>query len=624
VSVPALAETLARAHEVTLITDAARADLLHEPPAGVRRVLATPPTDWRRAGFSTEHHAWAAAVLNAMELAYEEGRGPDLVEAPDYRGEAHVVLQAARSGHPLLDRAQVVVRLRGSAELALLHNEMWPEDEETLAGFAMEREALTTADRLLVAGGAAAEAYARYYGEGALAPVRIARLPLADIGTPIEHEPRKSGDPLRLTYAGRLERRKGVLELVEAVLRVPDASIILTFVGGDTRTAPLERSMLAVITAMAAGDERIVLAGPRRRDEVLSMMSQSDVVVLPSRFEWWANTAQESLAVGTPVLATPVGGFVEQVVPGETGWLTTEVSSEALARSLAELTADPSVVDAVRRRGGCRGHVESLTCRSTVLDAYRALIEEGPSTPRPTRGPLTRRMTAVVPTRDDGAAVTRAVESFLTCAGPVGDVVVVDDGSGHDAFAHLDRLRTTDRVRVIHRCHGGPSAARNTGLRFADGDFVLLLDADDEVLPGFLQRAASTLDADPQLAWAVPWYALHHPDGDEGAWCPLGTAHDVGLKDLNTFGGSCVVVRRRVFDDAAVCFESSNVVNQDREFLEVLSERGYRGCVVPMLGVQYNVRRGGISHSLFPTYRQIALREIRARRRLREVVWTTR
>ena len=317
-SVPALAGVLGAEHEVTLVTRARPGATLPDPGPGVRRVLAA-PEDHVLGGFACPEHAYSAAVLAAIDEAYGDGLGPDLLEAPDYKAESFVALQAARTGHALLARTRFVVRLRGTAEIAMLHNDRWPDDEDALAVYAMERELLARADRIVHAGGDTLAACTRYYGDGALAPATCVRLPLPSLAPPADFVPRRPREPLRLLYAGRLERRKGVLELVEAILRLATPDLRLTLVGSDTPTGPVERSMRATLEAMAAGDERIRILGERPRAELQALMAASDVAVLPSRFEWWSNVALEAMHAGLAILATPVGGFTEQVVPGETG-----------------------------------------------------------------------------------------------------------------------------------------------------------------------------------------------------------------------------------------------------------------------------------------------------------------
>ena len=88
-------------------------------------------------------------------------------------------------------------------------------------------------------------------------------------------------------------------------------------------------------------------------------------------------------------------------------------------------------------------------------------------------------LTVVIPTRDRGAVVERAVASALAQTGAGVEVVVVDDGSVVPVV-----LRPRSALRVVRRAvSGGVSAARNTGLAAAEGRWVAFLDDDNVLLP---------------------------------------------------------------------------------------------------------------------------------------------
>ena len=60
------------------------------------------------------------------------------------------------------------------------------------------------------------------------------------------------------------------------------------------------------------------------------------------------------------------------------------------------------------------------------------------------------------------------------------EIIIVDDGSTDDTAKKADDWLSKDgRIRVIHRQNGGLSAARNTGLHFAQGEFIIFIDPDD-------------------------------------------------------------------------------------------------------------------------------------------------
>ena len=78
------------------------------------------------------------------------------------------------------------------------------------------------------------------------------------------------------------------------------------------------------------------------------------------------------------------------------------------------------------------------------------------------------------------------------------EVVFVDDGSGDDPAQALAALGAGDWVRLVpHERNKGVSAARNTGVRQARGDYVAFLDSDDSWAPAKLERQLETLAAAP-------------------------------------------------------------------------------------------------------------------------------
>ena len=112
----------------------------------------------------------------------------------------------------------------------------------------------------------------------------------------------------------------------------------------------------------------------------------------------------------------------------------------------------------------------------------------------------------------------RAEKSLEQCLGSVCDqtfshfeCLVVDDASPDSSLAIANRFVERDgRFRIIrHNSNKGVSAARNTGLRSAIGDFVLFLDSDDVLLSGALASQhllASRNNADAVWTTDEFWY----------------------------------------------------------------------------------------------------------------------
>ena len=158
------------------------------------------------------------ASMSGCKQLYPDG-GPELIEFPDFLGEAFVTLQAAEALDPFLADTRVCVRIHTTAEICEVLDGFCKR-RPPLAGAArnIERFSLAHADRLIWQGGDMLGTYQRFYGAGALAPgtrdpLSVHRAGRESAGPTLSF---RSRSPLRILYAGRLERRKGVQNLVRA------------------------------------------------------------------------------------------------------------------------------------------------------------------------------------------------------------------------------------------------------------------------------------------------------------------------------------------------------------------------------------------------------------------------
>jgi glycosyltransferase involved in cell wall biosynthesis len=103
----------------------------------------------------------------------------------------------------------------------------------------------------------------------------------------------------------------------------------------------------------------------------------------------------------------------------------------------------------------------------------------------------------VIPAYNAAATIGEAVESALTQTLPPREVVVCDDGSTDDLDASLASHR--DRIVLIRKENGGEGSAKDAASRHANGDFVVVLDADDAFLPERLEALAELARARPDL-----------------------------------------------------------------------------------------------------------------------------
>lgn len=94
------------------------------------------------------------------------------------------------------------------------------------------------------------------------------------------------------------------------------------------------------------------------------------------------------------------------------------------------------------------------------------------------------QVSVIIPTYNRAKFVVKAIESVLSQGVTDLDIVVIDDGSTDDTRTALEEY--SHKIRYIYQENAGVSAARNTGIRLAQGKWVAFLDSDDEWTRSYL------------------------------------------------------------------------------------------------------------------------------------------
>lgn len=598
------------------------------PDDSVRFVFIPEPTIEQAAGWTHVMHCYGARIYERLKEVYPDG-GPDLIEFPDFLGEAFVTLQAAEALDPLLAHTRICVRTHTTAEMCEVLDGYCKRDVPSRAVHEMERFSLAHADHLIWQGGDVLGTYARFYGDGALAPATRIRYPYrgpeVTAGVDSGYSP---GSPLRILYAGRLERRKGVHNLVKAMTAMDRDDFRLTLLGGDTDTAPLGVSMRELLTLAIADDPRIELAAPVERAAVADTIRAHDVVVIPSLWECWPYAALEPMHLNRPVLATPVGGLVELVAPDVSGWLAAGTGPEALEDALTSLLGRRDEVERVIRGGAPAARARGLADDGEILDSYQALAQvksRRAAVPRrtTTRPPL---VTAIVPYYHAARYVRDTIDSLLAQTYPRVEIVIVNDGSFEEEDWVLAEIAGQTPVVVVTQMNGGLGAARNLGVHQSRGRYVFPLDSDNVAEPEFISRCVEILEQRPEVAYVTSWSRYVMADGT-----PRG-GHDIGYEPLgnqaalnadeNVAGDAAAVLRRRIFD-AGFRYSEELTSFEDWHLYRELQRAGLFGAVIPERLLRYRLREDSLQAQFAAPKRARLVGEIEALIRENGVRWTS-
>lgn len=96
------------------------------------------------------------------------------------------------------------------------------------------------------------------------------------------------------------------------------------------------------------------------------------------------------------------------------------------------------------------------------------------------------KVSVIIPSYNQRIYVVEAIESVLCQSHPQIEIIVVDDGSTDGTRDALEEYR--GKIQIIHQANAGISAARNTGIKQATGQYICLLDQDDLFLPDKIAR----------------------------------------------------------------------------------------------------------------------------------------
>ncbi|MFN0072108.1 MAG: glycosyltransferase [Chloroflexota bacterium] len=154
-----------------------------------------------------------------------------------------------------------------------------------------------------------------------------------------------------ILFVGRIQRLKGIDILLQAVSKIDELSPALrprvVIVGGSPEGERVEAEQREVERLVKLGRalgiaDRVTFAGSVPQDELPYFYAAADVTIMPSTYESFGLVALESMACGTPVVATRVGGLSTLVRDGETGYLVPWRDPLLFAQRIAELLTNPA------------------------------------------------------------------------------------------------------------------------------------------------------------------------------------------------------------------------------------------------------------------------------------------
>lgn len=309
------------------------------------------------APFASEHHRQGFDVIEGADFdasAVEIKRAlPDLPYVVKLHTPRFVIDELHHTAPSRWQHLRMTLGAwrRGRALRSVPIRAQWPAQQEL--------DALRLADHIAAPSHAIADA-ARKWTD--LDPARFSVFPLPFVPSPALLQIAPATASHRVTFIGRLEERKGVIDLADAIplvlARNPQARF--RFVGRSMPHGPTKLMMQSFLEArLSRHGTAVEFTGAIPAEKIPAMLAETDLLVAPSHWESFGLVCCEGLAAARAVIGSASGGMVDILQDGGCGRLVPPHQPVALADAISHLLAHP----AERQRLGVSG-------RQHLLDHY--------------------------------------------------------------------------------------------------------------------------------------------------------------------------------------------------------------------------------------------------------------
>jgi glycosyltransferase involved in cell wall biosynthesis len=203
----------------------------------------------------------------------------------------------------------------------------------------------------------------------------------------------------------------------------------------------------------------------------------------------------------------------------------------------------------------------------------------------------------IIPCYNHAQYLSYAIRSVLAQTFNDWEAIIVDDGSTDETRSVSQQFLEDSRIHYIYQENQGLSAARNTGIRHAHGEYLSFLDADDALEPEFLQKCVELLNSETEYPAVYTQCCFVNTEGQVLPRSGWGTVEVRRFRERliegNFFPVHAVLVRKEDVQKAGLFDENLNSL-EDWDLWLRLSKLGpFKG--IPEQLVRYRIYPGSMS-----------------------------
>ncbi|NGP07716.1 glycosyltransferase [Rhodococcus sp. 14C212] len=328
--------------------------------------------------------------------------------------------------------------------------------------------------------------------------------------------PRDEG-PFRVFAARRLDPRMGLDIAIRAIAQLPD-HVTLCIVG-EGRERP---ALKELISELGVGN-RVELLGRVPDDVLVELYQSSDVSLVPTRaLEGFGLVVLESLACGTPVIASREGGLIDALESLRADLLVTPEDPKVLGDRIQ------SAIDgAVPSREECRAYAESFSW-TNVAARHRAIFGfDCQSSGIAGERPALRTVAVAIPSVGRPDELARCLDALTQQIAPAAEVLIVAQGHDNATIETARRFESVLPIRVCIVSREGLAAAIECAFEASSCEITAFTDDDAVPHSDWILRLSEVFRARPDSG-AVGGRDLLYATSEEGAESNVGRIERTG------------------------------------------------------------------------------------------------
>lgn len=548
-----------------------------------------------------------------VSLIKKDGVKPDIIEIQEYNGIGYYLLMKKWQLDPLLKDIPVVIHLHTPTfELDKINQGPRYKFPNYWIGH-MEKFCMKAADALLSPSMFLKKQIQHVAPEN---PIEVIHLPY----NLEEYEKGYNRDFNSDTflYFGRTEYRKGVAQMLKVAEQVWEQGhkFKLKIIGGDTYFHPKAQKLGELLKQKyrhRIEEGSLIFKDAVPPKDLNPEILKARAVIIPSLYENFPYTCLTSMWLGSPMLVSKSGGQAEMVGEDAKAGLIFDwnVEGDFFNKLVDLIQADVNKLKEMSKHSHSRirqlcGIEENVKLRENF---FKNVIEKSrqfkkTSFPSLLESVYEKKYTThlssekgllsiIIPYYNLGAYLDETVESAINVNYKSTEIIIVNDGS-NDKFSLdvLDKYRNhSPFIKVVDIPNKGLANARNVGAKYAQGEFIAFLDADDLIEPDFYSRAIDLLNEYQNVSYVYSW--LRYFGNSSNVWPTFNTEFPYFL--ASNMLAAFVVVRRLDFINFGLNKEEMEYGMEDYEGWISMSAHGCLGISIPEPLVKYRIRSDSMS-----------------------------